>query len=85
MGQSGSVISVEWRFGCGTGPESGVGVWVREWGGCLGQDTSAHGRWEWEGRIDGRWGGRRDGVSWMALYLSCTNCISTYIICLWTW
>ena len=34
------MISVEWRFGCGTGPESEVGAWVREWGGCLGQDTS---------------------------------------------
>ena len=71
---SGSVTRVEWRFGCGTGE----GEWV--WDGCLGQNTSAHGRWEWERRIDGKWGGRRDGGWWMVLYLSCTICVST--VCL---
>ena len=35
VGQSGSVTSVDWRFGCGTA--EGVGSGIREWGGCLGQ------------------------------------------------
>ena len=42
-------------------------------------------RWEREGRVDGKWGGRCDGVRWMVLYLSCTICVSTYVVCLWAW